>query len=116
MRLRARGTAVKTCKRKRTVAAHKKPRESGALPFGQSIQRPFAPLLTAPGSACEPMLLTPAAVGAPELLASLPDGREPGLTRPLFMLAPPFMPVVAAGGAVAAPGPTLPELDAPGAG
>ena len=81
-----------------------------------TVQRPFAPFLTAPGSACEPKLLTPAAVGAPELLASLAEGWVLGLTMPLFIPAPLFIPVVEDEGAVAAPGPTLPELDAPGAG
>jgi hypothetical protein len=61
----------------------------------------------------EPVLLTPAAVGAPELLAS--PAADGWCTMPLF-IPEPFIPVVPDGGLVAAPGPTLPELDAPGAG
>jgi hypothetical protein len=42
-------------------------------------QRWFTPLLTAPGSAREPVLLGQAAVGAPELLASpSAEGVVPG--------------------------------------
>ena len=53
---------------------------------------------------------------SPELLASLAEGWVLGLIMPLFIPAPLFIPVVEDEGAVAAPGPTLPELDAPGAG
>jgi hypothetical protein len=57
------------------------------------------------------MLFGPAAVGAPELLGSPADGRVPMRFMPLSM---PVVPVDAGG--IVEPGPTLPSLDAPGAG
>ena len=90
----------------------KTPRERGFRSSADLRYRPLVPFLTAPGSAREPVLFTPAAVGAPELLASpATDGWLPGAGMPLFM---PVVPV--AGPGVVAPGPTLPELEAPGAG
>ena len=73
--------------------------------------RPLAPFLTAPGSVREPVLFTPAEVGAPELLASpAVEGMVPGWDMPEFM------PVVPDLFGAIVPGPTFPSLEAPGAG
>ena len=50
----------------------------------------MAPFFTAPGSVDLPSLLTPAALGAPELLASPAEGAVPGMV----VLWPIFEPVV----------------------
>jgi len=80
-------------------------------PLGRPLFNAFYCLLTpsliAPGSLAVPVLLTPAAVSAPEVLAS-PRGE--GLLVPVVPLVM-VPPVLAAPSE--APGPTLPELDEP---
>jgi len=72
----------------------------------------LTPSFTAPGVVAEPVLWGPAAVPAPEVLASPPgEGLLLAPVVPLFMEPVSFF-IVPCG----APGPTLPWLDAPSLG
>ena len=75
-------------------------------------QRLFAPPWTAPGSVAVPVLLGPAAVPAPEVLAS-PRGDGLVLAPVVLGFTVPAPSLIAP---CDAPGPTLPWLDAPSEG
>jgi hypothetical protein len=82
-----------------------RPARRGGLFSCGVCHRLLTPFCTAPGSVAVPVLFVPAAVSAPEVLAS-PRG-EGGLLAPVVPVAPFFI------APSDAPGPTLPWLDAP---
>jgi len=88
------------------VEAVAEPAPAAAFTSALAIYRLLTPDFTAPGSVAEPVLFTPAAVLAPDVLAS-PLG-EGLLARGLFFVG--LLDFIAP---CEAPGPTLPALEAP---